>query len=163
LISVAEANERALAYATAAAIANLSCSVATYANEAVSVTLTCAGGLKGPPVTASVSPGLYFSSTDQAAANSLASAAASIAATAQLTCFTYGNVAKTSHSGADPQPDCSNVDVFGPGFSGAAGTAVTVPADTYFSNVSQDDANAQALAAANAEYAASLNCQYFGE
>ena len=160
LISVAEANVRALAYATATAIANLSCSVATYANEAVSVTLTCAGGLKGPSVTASVSPGLYFSSTSQAAANALATAAAQTAATAQLTCFTYGNVTKTSHGGADPQPDCSNVDVFGPGFSGAAGTAVTVPADTYFSNDTQEAADDAAEAAANAEYNSSLNCQY---
>ena len=67
---------------------------------------------------------------------------------------------KTSHGGADPQPDCSNVDVFGPGFSGAAGTAVTVPADTYFSNDTQEDADNAAEAAANAEYNSSLNCQY---
>lgn len=156
-VSLADANAQALALAESTAVAGITCT-ATYANEAVSVTLTCAGGLKGPPVTASVSPGLYFSSTSQAAANALATAAAQIAATAQLTCFTYGNTEQKSHG--NTTPDCSDASVFGPGFSGASGTVVTVPADTYFSNATQQAADDAAEAAANAEYNSSLNCQY---
>lgn len=162
-VSVEAANAAALAAATASAISGLSC-VTTYANEAIYASKNCGTHspdptkLKGLDVTAYVAPGLYFSTVSQAAANGLAVAAAEIAAAAQLSCFTYGNVQQESYNEATP--NCATV--FGSDFTGAAGAVVIVGDDQYFSNTSQDAANALAQAAANEQYNTSLNCQYVG-
>lgn len=160
-VSVEAANAAALAAATASAIAGLSC-VTTYANEAIYASKNCDTSspdptkLKGPLINAYVPPGTYFSTVSQSAANGLAAAAAEIAAAAQLTCFTYANLQQESHNEATP--DCAAV--YGPDYVGGSGSVVIVGADLYFSDVSQEAADALAQAAADAEYAANLNCQY---
>lgn len=160
-VSVEAANAAALATAKFYAELGLFCSNEYY-NVATTVTLTCAADspdpakLKGPSVSAHVPAGVYKSFVSQANANAMATAAAQAQAAAQLVCYTYGNVSTTSNGGATP--DCASV--YGSGFMGDAGVAITVAADLYFSDASQAAANSAALAAANAQYAASLNCQY---
>lgn len=155
-VSKVNANALAAAAAQAGALAALSC---LYYNAEQTATATCAVSspdptkLKGPVSTATVAAAAYTSVVSFAAANATALAAAQAAAIAGLTCYTYGNAQQTSDT-----PDCESA--FGPSYSGPAAAAVVQPADTYFSDVSQANANTLAKSAADAEYLTHLLCEF---
>ncbi len=153
-VSQADADAQALAAATSEAISDLNC---TYVNTQQTATVTCAqhpqsGKTKGPPSSATVEAGAY-SASSVAAANVLALAAATAAAIAARNCFSYGNAQQGSGT-----PDCAAAK--GPGWSGPAGDEVFTPADTYFSDTSQAEANTAAQSAALAEYILRLSCTH---
>lgn len=155
MVSQEAADAAALAFALSEATGDLSC---TYYNTQQTATITCAehpvsGKEKGPPYSATVEAGAYSSPVSVAAANALALAAATAAAIASRTCYLYANTEQSSGT-----PDCETAR--GPGWTGPSGTAVVVPANTFFSDVSQAAADSAALAAALAQYADQLTCEF---
>jgi hypothetical protein len=146
LISVADANSKALAAATAEANAALACTTVYY-NTEQSFTANCPSGYTGTPVTVTKLANTYQSFVSIADANSQALAAATAEANAALVCnqVVYYNLLQTYTA------NCPE------GFTGTAQT-VTKAAGTYSSTVSIAQANAAALAAATAEANAALVC-----
>lgn len=154
-VSANDANNMAIAAAQAAAQAGVTC---TFYNARQTATANCptVGDPSKPygPVSEGVAEAkTYSSNISFADANAQALAAAQAAAIAGLVCYTYQNVEVTSAT-----PNCE--DAFGAQYSGPAVAAVIVPAGGYFSDVSQGDADTQALAAADAEYLTHLLCEF---
>lgn len=140
-----------LAYLAAqtAAESALSCTI-TFWNTTQTATVNCTSPLVGPASTATVAANTYSSSVSQAEADADALNAATALATSLLSCITgYGNTEQTATINCE---DAYTICHFG-----NTGVA-TVPANTYFSDVSQDAANALALDAATAEATAKLDC-----
>lgn len=155
MVSQEAADAAAYAFAMSEALADLSC---TYYNTQQTATITCAsypvsGKDKGPPYSATIEAGTYSSPVSVAAANALALAAATAAAIASRTCYLYANTQQGSGT-----PDCATAR--GPGWTGPSGPEVFTPANTYFSDVSQAAANSAAQAAALAQYASQLTCEF---
>jgi hypothetical protein len=140
---------QAFALALANATAALSCTQ-SFPNEAQSYTASCpVEGPFGPDVTVVVPAGTYYDVTVEAA-NAVALAAATAQAEAALACgSTYANVEQTASFNCE---DVYQEPTFG------STSSVTVPAGSYFSDVSQAAANAIALAAAEAEALLNLDC-----
>lgn len=153
-LSVADANARALQLAQDEANGRLSCedAVVTYLNVVQQYTATCPGAddetgtpaATGTPVTATIPAGRFSSTVSQAAADAAALAAAQSLAESQLTC-TYRN-AEQSYTAVCPE-----------GTSGSEVTE-TISAGSYSSSISQETANALALAAAQTQAEAQLSC-----
>lgn len=125
--------------------------VPTWTNDPQTATATCQAGYTGNQVTYTVPAGTVVSRTSQADANSRAQSLALQTAGAQLDCtvipVTYPNTEQSFTA------NCVN----------ATGLPVTrtVLAGTILSEVSQADADAQALAQATSEAIAALECTYF--
>lgn len=135
LVSVADANSKALSQALQMAGAQLDCTPppTVYYNTAQQFTANCGTG-SGNPNTVSVAARAFTSLVSLAEANAAALASASAQATAGLSC-TYLSTAQ-SYTASCP--------------AGTTGTAMTktIPAGAYTSTQSQADADALALAAA---------------
>lgn len=106
-----------------------------------SYTATCPEDRYGIPVTKTKAAGEYTSFISQADADSKALTAATEEAQAELQCFLYQNTEQTA--------ECP------PGYTG---DPVTVPPGTAFSNVSQEDADSQALAIAQGQLDCTADC-----
>lgn len=143
------ADDQAYALALANAQAALVCTQA-FPNEAQSYTAECpVEGPFGPDVTVTIPAGVYYDATVEDA-NATALAAATAQATAALVCgATYSNTVQTVTLTCE---EVYQEPVFG------SGAFVTVPAGTYFSDISEAAANAEALAAAEAEALLNLDC-----
>lgn len=132
-----------------AAEAALSCSLLFW-NTPQTATVSCTPPEVGADSIATVPAGTYSSSISQAAADTAALNAATALATSLLSCITgYANTEQTAIVNCE---DAYTICHFGN--SGVA----TVPANTYFSPVSQEAADALALDAATAEATAQLDC-----
>lgn len=128
-----------------------------YYNTEQSYTAQCQDGTTGANVTVTIDAGTIGSVVSVADANQKAQDEAKQQATDRLVCtpntptFTNDQQSATAYctggTGA-PQPDGSP-------------KTVIVPAGTYTSTVSKEDANAQALAAAQSQAAAQLQCTYW--
>ena len=143
-ISVADANQRALAMAQQQAKEQLDCTdkPVTYWNTAQTAIAMCdtedgAPAPTGNPITVTVPADSYSSQISQADADSQAYAAALSQARSQRQC-TYGNKEQSYTA------SCPN------GETGPTVT-ITIAAGTYHSTLSQSDADAQALAAATSQ------------
>ena len=151
-LSVADANATALSMATSQAQAGLSCSASqlSFLNIAQTYTASCPGAsgttpaATGNSVTVTIPAGQFSSSVSQAAADAAALAAATAQANSQLVC--------TFHNGPKSFTASCPVDTTG------SDVTVAVAAGTYSSIVSQSDADAQALAAAQNQAVAGLTC-----
>lgn len=150
-LSVADANARALAQATADAQSKLSCAPATSQFLNVEQTFTAAcpastGNIPaaiGTPVTATVAAGTYQSAVSQALADAAALQAATEQANSQLACTFYNapqTVTMTCPTGSTGTPQTITV---------AAGQ---------FTDVSQQGADAKAFASAQSQASALLSC-----
>lgn len=117
--------------------------IVVYASAAQSYTAQCPSGKYGVPVTRSAPAGYITSLISQAEADQLALDSITTDAEATLVCYDYTNTEQTATC-----PD------------GYTGTPVTKAAGTYFSDVSQADANALALAAATAGLVCTETCQH---
>lgn len=115
-----------------------------YRNSSQTFTAECLPNQLGEPVTVTIPRHSYLSLVSQADADAIALSAAIESAESQLDCL-FQNT-EQSYTAECP-----------PGFIGTPVT-VTVAADTYFSSVSQADANAIALAAAQLQAEAELVC-----
>jgi hypothetical protein len=147
-------DELAQASAVAQAQAGLSC-VQGIPNTAQSYTATCAeyddGNYVGPDVTVTVPTGVFFDLTEEAAnITALAFATAQALAALPTNCVaSYANVQKTA--------TITCQELYEDPTFGNGGQAV-VEANQYFSDVSQDEANDAACAAAWAQALASMDC-----
>lgn len=140
-----------LAYLAAQTAAEdaLSCTLLFW-NTTQTATVNCPPPAVGPASIATVPANTYSSSISQAAADTDALNAATALATSLLSCITgYANTEQTAIVNCE---DAYTICHFGN--SGVA----TVPANTYFSAVSQEAADALALDAATAEATAQLDC-----
>jgi Family of unknown function (DUF5977) len=141
----ADADAQALSLALQTAGQQLQCVTppTTYFNTAQSFTATCTGGT-GSPSSVSIPANTYSSIISQADANQQALNAAQSAAQAALQC-SFTNTAQ-SYTATCP--------------AGSTGSPVTitVAAGTITSQLSQADANAQALASATNQANAQLTC-----
>lgn len=118
----------------------------TYWNTLQSYTAYCPVGSTGDPVTRSIEANTYSSTESQAAADALALAAAQAAAEAARVCTgVWWNTEQSFTAACDI------------GYSGGPLT-VTIPAGTYTSLVSQDDADNTAYLAAKSQAEAALVC-----
>lgn len=152
VLSQADANARAMAAAQQEANSRLVCEDAEvqYFNTPQSYTATCPAAsdgvpaAEGEPVTVTIEAGAYVSSISQEAADDAALEAAQSQANALLAC-TYWNEAQT-YTASCPE--------------GTVGSDVerTVAAGVHSSTLSQEDANAKAMAAARNEAEAALSC-----
>jgi hypothetical protein len=150
-LSVADANARALSQATADAQQKLVCGTSSgqFLNTVQSYTASCpaANGTSpaavGTPVTATIPAGAYQSAVSQELADAAALQAAMNQANAQLSC-TFYNAPQTVTASC---PD---------GTTGSQQTSTT-PAGQ-FSDVTQQGADTQALAAAQSAASALLSC-----
>lgn len=150
-ISKADANIKARDEAKRQAEARLDCeeTPTTYWNEAQTVTESCTGSSDHPlpdgqPVTVTIEAGRVSSTVSQEAANAAARELARDQARSQLSC-TYWNKAQSATA------NCP---------AGSSGDAVTktVAARTYSSQISEADADQQAINAAYDQAAAELEC-----
>lgn len=152
VLSVADANAQAIASAQSEANSRLVCedSAATFLNTPQTATATCpeasdgVPAAEGNPVTVTVLAGRYSSEFSQQAADDAALAAAQSQAEAQLSC-TYWNEAQTYTA------EC-------PAGTVGSDVTVTVAAGIHSSTLSQEDANALALAAAQSQAEEQLSC-----
>lgn len=154
-ISSSDASQAALAQAKAQAqsLIGIHCTV-TYLSTAQTYTASCTPPLVGTPVTVSNPAGSHSSTVSQAAANALSLAAATAAANALLTCGSgFWNTVQSYTAVCQV--------VYGPNWFGPNKTVI-IPANTYFSTISQPDANAIALNAAQNQATAQLVCQWGG-
>ena len=150
-VSQAAVDAQALEAARAEAIAATTC-VQRYYNTQQTATVECVAPQVGPPGVGIVAANTYLDYTLEdanAAAYADALAIATAAAAENCSGELYANAARSYTAYCDV--------VFGPGYDGAPSTA-TVPANTYFSDVSQEDANNLALAAAQALAESYLMC-----
>jgi hypothetical protein len=141
-------------FARAVSSANSAGGGALFYNNAQTATASCSSGQTGNPVSVTIPAGTVASSLSQADADTQALAQAQQQATAQLNCqsplITYYNAAQsftavcTGETGA-PSPTGTPV-------------TVTISAGAISSVVSQDDANALALAQATSEATDQLVC-----
>ncbi len=151
-LSVADANAQAMAQAQANAENQLVCETAAtvFLNTPQTYTATCAPASDDTPaatgnsVTVTIPAGQYQSTLSQAAADAAALTAATNQATSQLVC-TFYNAPQTYTASCPSGSTGSDVEV-------------TIPAGAYSSIVSQQDADAQALAAAQSQAVAGLSC-----
>lgn len=150
-LSVSDANGKALAQAQQQAQALLNCATATttYLNTPQSFTAQCSATAGEPlptgnAVTVNIPAGQFTSTVSQAAADAAALASATSQAQAELTC-TWWNAAQTYTA------DC-------PTGSFGSPVTVTVSAHTFFSTLSQGDADAQALTSATNQANLALVC-----
>lgn len=139
-ISQADANAQALAAAEAAAIAGAAC-VDRYYNTRQVATVACEAPLIGPAGLGVVEAGVYLDYTQEAAdAAAYADALATATAAAAVNCITqFANTKQTFTATCE--------DEYGPGYAGPP-SYYEIEANTYFSTISQEDADAKALAAA---------------
>jgi len=153
--SASDASQDALAEAQAqvAALIAVHC-VPTYLSTVQSYTATCTPPLVGTPITVTNAAGTHSSTVSQAAANAASLAAATTAANALLVCG-------SGYSNTDQSYTAVCQVIYGPNWIGSNSTVV-VPAGTFFSLVSQADANAQALASATSQAIAGLSCSWGG-
>lgn len=125
--------------------------VPTFVNTAQTATASCPSGTIGNAVSYTVPAGFVVSTVSVADANAKAQSQALQLAGAQLSCTvvppTYYNT---------PQSFTANCPA---GSTGSAVTA-TIPAAQFSSIVSQDDANAQAIAAATTQAQSQLVCTF---
>jgi hypothetical protein len=150
-VSQAAADAAALAQATTQALAALTC---TFSNTQQSFTAHCPVGHPGSDVTRTIPAGAFTSTLSQADADAQALAEATSQATAALSCAgsptVYLNTVQTVHVTLACATSRGNF---------ALSTNVTVPAGTYSSQVSQADANNQAIAYANSKGRSILQLQ----
>lgn len=153
-VSLEVANEFAQAAAVSAAQAGISCSLGVL-NTAQTVTVTCAlydtGTKKGPYVSVTTPAGVIAEPTlEESNAIAYSNAYDQAISALPTTCiYDYANVERTATINCE--------DVYDPPVSETSAT-VTIPANQYFSNVSQADADNMACAAAWAEALAALDC-----
>lgn len=114
-----------------------------YTNTGQTYTAECPPGKVGNPVTRNIMGGVVVSLVSQADADAQALAIVTQAAQDSLQCYDYTNTEQTA--------TCPE---------GYVGDPVTIPAGTYFSNVSQAAADALAMAAAEAELDCVELCDY---
>lgn len=121
-----------------------------YANTVQSYTASCPPGKFGNPVTITIPAGTVASLTSQADANAQALAIATNAANQALcptepcpNCYSYTNTEQTAN--------CPE---------GYTGDPVTIPAGTVFSNVSQQDADDEAMLLAETELDCTEQCDF---
>jgi hypothetical protein len=145
------ADTQALAQAQQQAIDDLVCVTAVF-NTAQSFTASCPSPPYGPSVTVLVSSGSFSAATLEEA-NDLALAFATSQATAALVCNDLYTNTEQSFTA-----DCESE--YGEGWFGSDVT-ITVPAGSYFSSVSQEEADQLALDAATSEAVSQLACSYF--
>lgn len=150
-ISKEDANAKAREEAKYQAEARLVCvaDAATYWNDPQSYTAECTTDeehppVEGSPVTVTIPANTFSSTVSKAAANALALAAATSQAQSQRSCTWWNK--EITHTASCPD-----------GTTGSDSEAV-VPAHTYSSTISQEDADAQATAAAKLEAEAGLVC-----
>jgi hypothetical protein len=148
-VSKTDANQQALALAQQQAAAALVC---TFWNRAKSYTATCPQGQSGTPVTKQVAAHTFNSSISQSDADQQALQSATNAAIAAIVCSGGGAFHNTSQV-ATKTGQCP-IRPFGTTVFGAA--TVRISAGAFSSNISQADANQQAL-----NYANALATQYF--
>lgn len=126
-------------------------------NTIQSFTASCPAGAVGDPVTIQIAAGLVASAVSQADADAKAQAQAQTQAIAQLNCqtppTTFLNAAQSftavcSGNGIAPNPD-------------GVPQTVNIPAGIYQSTISQADADAQALAAAQQQAQTLLSCTFY--
>ncbi len=139
MFSSGESQEAATAAAQAAANAMMDC---YWANSEQTYTAECPPELFGDPVEKTVATATFTSLISQADSDAQALASAQSMAEAELECFLYENAEQTA--------ECPE---------GQEGAPVTIPAGTYFSNVSQGDADLQAIDAAEAALDCSASCE----
>ncbi len=154
-ISSSDASQAALASAKSQvnALIAIHC-VTVYYSTLQSYTASCVMPLVGSPVTVTNPPGTHTSTVSQAAANAASLAAATAAATALLSCGSgFYNTSQSFTA------TCHNI--YGDNWIGSDQT-VTIPANTYFSAISQPDANNMALQAATEQAVARLSCVWGG-
>lgn len=141
-VSKADANQQALAMAQQQAAAALQC---TFWNRAQSYTATCAPGHIGTPVTKNVAAHTFSSSISQTDADQQALQSATNAALAALVCSGGGLFSNTAQVGTKTG-QCS-IHPAGQTVFGSA--TVRIAAGAFTSNISQADANQQAISYAN--------------
>lgn len=146
-ISKADANAKALLQAQTQADGQLVC---TYWNRAVSYTASCLPPSTGTDVTVGKAAHTYSSPASQSDADATATNAAKTEAEAALVCaggnLFWNTEQRVSKSGICPPRVVTNP----PPPPCAVAINVTVPANRYSSQVSQADANQQAINAGNA-------------
>lgn len=146
-LSQADANQRALNAAQAAAQSALVCS---FTNTAQSYTATCPVGTTGSAVTVNIPAGSYTSTVSQADANAQALAAATLQANQQLACSVQPTVYVNTAQNVPLAGNCVNgvLTISQSGGTGGGGSSggsiavvVYVPAGQFSSIVSQAAAN----------------------
>lgn len=149
-VSQADADAQALAAAEAAAIAGATC-VDRYYNTQQTATVSCESPLIGPDGLGIVAAGTYLDYTQEAAdAAAYADALAIATAAAAANCITqFANTKQTFTATCE--------DEYGPGYAGPP-SYYEIEANTYFSTISQEDADAKALAAAEVYAITFLMC-----
>lgn len=128
------------------------CPDSQFYNVETSATAYCPITADGDPFTATVAAGAYCSDVSQEVADEMAQAAAQAAAASGVVC-TFYNSRQTATASCPAAGEPSKP--YGPVFE------AIVDAKTYSSNVSFADANAIALAAAQAAALAGLTCYEF--
>jgi len=129
-----------------------------YYNEFQSYTANCPSGQTGSSVTSVVQAGQVSSSISVADANARALSAAQADAQSKLSCAGGSGVfLNTSQSFTASCPAASGTT---PAAQGTSAT-VTIPAGQYQSTVSQELADAAALAAATAQAQAQITCTFY--
>jgi len=149
-----DANAKALAAAQAQAEAALVC---RWENEEVSYTASCSNGQTGSDSEYTVEAGEFSSLASQADANAQALAYAQVQAIAGLTCV-WENTEQTFT--ATCPGSIVDGDISPAGAQIGDEVTVVVPAGDYTSTVSQEDADAQALAAAQDSAELDLECYW---
>lgn len=149
-VSQASVDATALAAAQAAAFAGVTC-VQRYYNTRQQANVACEAPLIGPGGVGVVEAGVYLDYTQEDAdASAYADALAAATADAAEKCIVqYANTEQTFSTTCE--------EVYGAGWAGPPSSATT-PANTYFSTISQADADAKALAAAEIIATTNLTC-----
>lgn len=142
IISQADADAQALAAATQAALLAISC---TFLNTQQTYTAVCPDGHPGADVTVTIAAGQYSSTVSQADANAKALAAATTQAISQLVCADSPTIYYNTEQNLVVHKACI---IARPGHPTAVANLtanVTVNAGQFTSQVSQADANQQAI------------------